>query len=186
MCEICNGASEDEVRRHLGSVIDERGWAIQGVEPSEEQSAWAYTIGLAEHFAHPEFVITSIELDRAAAILQQLAVAVRGGRRFAPGGRADVGGVPVELVAVHPAQFELGVFASWFDHYRAFGSSGPKLSALQVILPPWLFCNWHKVHVPRLDKPEPALGIRAPNRAFSRALRRRGHSRGRGSAGPAR
>jgi hypothetical protein len=186
MCGICKGASEDEVRRHLGSLIDERGWAIQAVEPSEEEISWAYTIGLAEHFGHSELVITSIELDDAAGILHQLAVAVRGGRRFAPGGRADVGGVPVEFVAVHPAQFELGLFASWLDHYRAFGSSGPKLSALQVILPPWLFCDWHRGHIPRLDEPEPALGIPAPNRAFSRALRRRGHSRGRGSPGPTR
>jgi hypothetical protein len=188
MCEICDGKTEDEARLDFARKIDTYGWAIQAVEVSPDNPPWAYTVGLVERFGHPELVVTSLPLDECAGLLNELAVGIGEGRRLSPGASANVGGVPVQFADVHPAQFGHGVFNRWFDHYRARGPDGPRLTALQVLLPAWLFCGSHARRVPRLDLPEPALGVATLNRAARRA-RQRGQTRGgryRGRRGPGR
>jgi hypothetical protein len=178
MCDICDGKSEDEVRLDLARKIDTYGWAIQGVEGSARNEPWAYTIGLVEHFGHPELVVTSISLEIAGLILNQLAEDIRARCRFVAGDGAIAAGVHVNFAAVHPAQFDFGVFNTWFDHYRA---GGPELSALQVLLPPRLCCGYHAQHVTRLDQPwpPPALNLTRSNQADRRAAQRRHRRRGR-------
>jgi hypothetical protein len=177
MCEICDGKSEDEVRLSLAKKIDTYGWAVEAVEGDADFESWAYTIGLMEHFGHPELVITSLSAEDSCRILNVLGNHIREGRRFSAGEIALVGGIPVELVAVDPQQFEHGVFNIWFDNYRALEDVF-QLSALQVVLPRWLFCECHGHHQPRLDQPEAVLGIPRLNRAQRRA-RRRPNRRGR-------
>ena len=171
MCQICDGASIDEVRKAVDRKIDLHGWVVQAVEGGADSDPWAYTIGLVEQFQHPELVVTSLDATVAGRLLDDLAERVRGGERFAPGS-TDVGGVEVHFVPVHPWQFANGLFAMWFDHYRRFGSDDLLLSALQVIIPGWPYCSRHAHRAPRLDRSEPAVGGPRPNRAQRRARER--------------
>lgn len=173
MCDICDGKSEDEVRLARAETIATYGWAIQGVEGSRNNAQWAYTIGLVEHYGHPELVITSVGFETAAWILHELVTGISDGQPLQAGGRALVADIPLRLVAVHPRQFDHGVFNSWFDQYRAFRDCGMELSALQVLLPAEAFCEFHVHHQPRLDRPEPVLEYPDGNRAERRAQLRR-------------
>jgi hypothetical protein len=173
MCQLCDGASEDELRLDLARMIDTYGWAIQGVEATPASDPWAYTVGLVERYGQPEFVVTSVGFDLACRLLNELSDRVRDGQRFLPGDAATVGDIPVGFAAVHPGQLTAGLFAVWSDYYRALGHAGPQLTATQVLLPDSLFCGKHAHRMHRLDQPEPALGIARPNRAERRAHRRR-------------
>jgi len=172
MCRICDGASRDHVRLELAQIIDTHGWAVQGVKGETDADSWAYTVGLVERFGHPELVVTGISMKAASGLLNDVADRVRDGERFVPAETIDLGGVDVGFAAVHPAQFSRGLFAMWFEHYRAVPQAGLKLSALQVVLPDWLFCASHARHMPRLDRPDPALGLTRPNRAKRRSRAR--------------
>jgi hypothetical protein len=184
MCQICDGATIDQVRLGLARIIDTHGWAVQGVTGETDAESWAYTVGLVERFGHPELVVTGINMKAAWGLLNDLADRVRDGERFAAGETIDLDGVDVGFANVHPAQFSRGVFAMWFDHYRAVAPAGLNLSALQVILPDWLFCARHARHMPRLDRPDPALGHIRPNRAERRSRARSNTgNRGRGRSG---
>ena len=76
---ICDGASPEEARRRLATLVRRHGWAIQGVEAGPRSAPWAYTIGLSEMFGHPELVIAGVEGEVAAAGLNELAERVRSG-----------------------------------------------------------------------------------------------------------
>ncbi|MGH9126996.1 MAG: DUF4262 domain-containing protein [Acidimicrobiales bacterium] len=162
----------------MAEKIATYGWAIQGVEGSPTNAQWAYTIGLVEHYGHPELVITSVAFETAAWILHELVAGVSDGQPLQAGARVVVANVRLEVVAVHPRQFDHGVFNSWFDQYRAFRDCGMELSALQVLLPAEAFCEFHGHHQPRLDRPEQVLEYPDRNRAYRRAqLRREGRGR---------
>jgi hypothetical protein len=183
MCQLCDGASEDELRLELDRLIETYGWALQGVEGTPWSDPWTYTIGLVEHFGHPELIVTSVAFDMACVLLNELSQRVRGGQRFLPGDETDVSGIHVRFVAVHPAQLSEDLFAIWSDHYRAFGAVGPVLTAMQVLLPDSLFCAKHGRAMPRLDQPAPVLGSTRPNRAARRARSSRHRDGGRGRHG---
>lgn len=72
-------------------------WALQGVEAGEHQRPWAYTIGLMQHFGHPELVITDGAWRESAVILNQLGEWVRKGDRFVPGMVVESDGGAIEL-----------------------------------------------------------------------------------------
>ncbi|MGQ0520770.1 MAG: DUF4262 domain-containing protein [Actinomycetota bacterium] len=174
MCSICDGATEDEVRQWFASTIDEYGWAIQAVEPGPDNWGWQYTIGLVERFGHPELVVAAgLSRQDEAGLLHHLVHEIEEeGRRFGPGDRISVAGAELRFAAVHPWQVdEAGVLNTWFDHYRAFPEFLPRLSALQVVLPPEFFCE-HTGPQPRLDLPEDVLSRTGGNRAARRARAR--------------
>ena len=174
MCELCDGATIEELREELAERIEWFGWGGQYVEGDPEANdPWAYTIGLVERWNHPELVVASLSYERSAALLDMVVDEIQAGRRFEAGVTATVNGVDLSFAAVHPRQFERNVFARWFDYYEwAYGSGGPELSALQVSLPDRCFCPHHAVHRPRLDLPGDALNRSPANRATRRARQR--------------
>lgn len=76
MCEMCNGASYEEVLDDLDACVRRYGWAVQGVEG---RRPWAYTIGLAERFGHPELVLAGIAVPAAVTALNALGTMVATG-----------------------------------------------------------------------------------------------------------
>jgi hypothetical protein len=174
MCAICDGATDEEVRRRLADRIEWYGWGVQGVEASDENWGWAYTVGLVERFGHPELVVASmLDLNDLGELLNLLGDEIGSGRRFQPGVRTRVRDVELDFAKVHRRQFERGVFARWVDHYAPLGSSGPQLSALQVLLPAKYFCPVHAGPQPRLDLPTDVLRRPGRNRATRRGHRHR-------------
>ncbi len=77
MCWICDhpGATHEDYLTHLRGLIDDYGWAVQGVERDRIHPPWAYTAGLTAH-GRPELVVTGMPLRRAAGLLNDVAAHV--------------------------------------------------------------------------------------------------------------
>lgn len=71
---MCNGATFDEVLFNIHGLIDRFGWAVVPVG-HQLSSTWAYTIGLVE-VNHPELTVVGMAPERAARLLNRLAVPV--------------------------------------------------------------------------------------------------------------
>ena len=119
-------------------------WALQGVEAGEHQRPWAYTIGLMQHFGHPELVITDGAWRESAVILNQLGECVRQGDRFVPGMVVESDGSAIELGVVHPSYVRDGLCASWSAYYDWTGAVPGSLEVLQVITMASTYCEHHQ------------------------------------------
>lgn len=85
MCMECDGWTPEEIRQWYLDTIEWRGWAICGVEAGEVVPPFAYTVGLTRYRDHPELLISGLEGEDAAGVLNSLAEHVREGHRYAAG-----------------------------------------------------------------------------------------------------
>jgi hypothetical protein len=120
-CDNPNGTTEDYLDE-LREVVRVHGWAIQGVE--DDRRPYAYTIGL-HHRGLPELLITGLQQESAAPVLNDAAGAAVDGRVLEPGAHLAVGSGPLlEIVEVdHP------------DAHMTFAVAlgGPDIRALQLV-----------------------------------------------------
>src|SRR4051812_1379743 len=65
------------------------GWHVIGIAEDEEGPAYAFTIGLASNFAHPELIIFGLPLDIMHSVLNMAGNAIKGGRSFKAGIATD-------------------------------------------------------------------------------------------------
>jgi hypothetical protein len=154
MCTICDGATVDEVSARHHDDIETRGFSGVIVEsPNSGRGGWAYTIGLAAR-GHPELVVANAKPKTADSVLGQLARWVCAGDVFSAGDCVPVSDDDLlTFVRVHPRQLRGDLLASWHHYYDWLGVDPPPLDALQVLLPPSLFCAHHRRSQPRLDLP---------------------------------
>lgn len=76
-----------------------------------------YTVGLVEHFDHPELVVAGIDLGHAAHVLDDLAGLIRHGARFESGeSGVEVEGATVSFGEVHPVHVGNGLVNLWLAH----------------------------------------------------------------------
>lgn len=171
MCIICDGATYQRVFDDQHARISTGDWALQGVEPGPNTVPWVYTIGLIENFEQAEFVITHIDLDAGAWLLNELGDRVAQGLRIDARSSLEVDGLSIEFEAVHPTYLAHGLCASWNRYYDALGAEPGPLRALQVV-PPRSDCD----HCNRLRRCLVTPGCRdfgaGPNRAARRARER--------------
>jgi len=106
-----------QVNAEILDNIQRHGWHVMLLQANEEGPAIAYTIGLYQHFAHPELVITGLKMPVMHSLLNYFAEQVQQGRCFRPG---DVdtqvmkqGHCRFESVAIQYYYRHLG-FARWF------------------------------------------------------------------------
>jgi hypothetical protein len=118
MCMKCDGYSDDQIARKLELTILTNGWAVRGVEPSDDPDAtlaggWAFTIGATESFGLPELIITEFEFPEAHYILNGAVEFLR------YGGTLD-GLVDDHILwaPVHDDHLTTDLFNSYWDHYR--------------------------------------------------------------------
>ena len=71
---------------NLQRIVDEVGWAIQGVGAGEDFPQFAYTVGLSK-WNHPEVVMVGLAFETMKHILNNVGFRVRDGQRFEPGQR---------------------------------------------------------------------------------------------------
>jgi hypothetical protein len=133
MCDICNGMTYEESLRRMHEIVVARSWAIQGVEASGYGRPWAYTIGLTEHFAHPELVMTGSTWPEDVAVLNELGDRIRAGEVFSAGAIVDCDRGPAALGRVHPGHLLRGLCASWTSYYEWRGFAPGALEVLQVV-----------------------------------------------------
>jgi len=113
MCWLCDhpGATHRDYHEQLRRLIDEFGWAVQGVERQGRHPPWAYTVGLTR-YRRPELVITGMGLARAVGVLNGVAAHLVHGAAPEPGMQATLADGPlieVVRVAVPWAHLKLAV-----------------------------------------------------------------------------
>lgn len=131
MCMMCNGATFDEVLFEIHGLIERFGWAVIPVE-HELSSSWAYTIGLVE-VNHPELTVGGMQTERAAGLLNHLALLIQDGRRFRNRDEVSVGAGRFRFASVPLRHLESGRFAFWVNYYGALGPPYPEPRFLEVV-----------------------------------------------------
>jgi hypothetical protein len=157
MCWECDhpGATRSDYLDYLRGLIDDYGWAVQGVERDRIHPPWAYTVGLTAH-GRPELVVTGLPVRKAADLLNDVAEHVAHAAPPRPGGQVALRGGPlIEIVRVEEPSVHL---------VTAVEIYGPRLRALQVVHAddqghwPW------DVGYRGVRGGQPVLGVRASTR----------------------
>jgi hypothetical protein len=145
-----NQGTTEEYLDELRELIRLHGWAVQGVE--DDRLPFAYTIGL-HHRGLPELLVTGLAQDKAARLLNDVALAALDGRVFRPGAHIAVGDGPLlEIVEVEHPDAHLNF---------AVALGGSDIRALQLVWSddrgrwPWA-AGWGPGRLR-----QPVLGIRA-------------------------
>ena len=126
MCWACEnpGTGGDDHLAGLCRLIARHGWAVQGVERDRARPPWAYTAGLTGH-RKPELVVTGLPLQRAAALLNDVAAHMLHAVIPEPGQQVQLDGGPlIEIVRVAEPAVHLCAAVSLF---------GTRIRALQVV-----------------------------------------------------
>jgi hypothetical protein len=137
------------------------GWTL--VQVAGEYESWCYTIGLVEHYHHPELVLIDVRSDVQHSVIKPLVELIVQHGELPPEPLAAEG---LSCAPVHDDHLAGGLFAVWVEHYRRFPRAG---DFIQVCLPADAYCECHAPSVRRLDVPGPlpaAPGL--PNRAARR------------------
>ncbi|RZS86879.1 uncharacterized protein DUF4262 [Motilibacter rhizosphaerae] len=112
MCWSCDNptATMADALRSMQGLIDEHGWALQGVEGEGKRPPFTYTVGLTRR-GLPELCITGIEGERSAPYLNEAARELVSGGEIRPGGSVHVLGMHFEVVemAYAPAHLNTAV-----------------------------------------------------------------------------
>lgn len=117
MCDICQGASDDELLFGIYGRIRNFGWAIEYVQGRGVSDSWGYTIGLTEGFGHPELALAGLDAQTTALVINSIGRAISHGNLPAPGELLICNGYEYLVVEVHPAHYERGTFGMWDFYY---------------------------------------------------------------------
>lgn len=137
----------EEALADLRDCVERYDWAVQGVDANRP---WAYTIGLAERFNHPELVLAGVPWPAAVSTLNALGEMVAVGEVLTPGqAPVVVGEVELAVGTVHPVHLADGLVGMWDALYAAYPPA-PRREVVQVL--PLPSCRL------RLDRPHTSLG----------------------------
>jgi hypothetical protein len=145
----------------LDLQIRVHGWVLQQV--AGEGEAWCYTIGLLEHYGHPELTLLDVDTAYQRDYIDEVVNGVVALGSL-PTGLMRVRGL--ECVEVHQDHLVGELFGTWANRYGRFPRPG---EMLQVLPPPGAFCECHTASIRRLDQPGTVpVARRTPNRAERR------------------
>jgi Domain of unknown function (DUF4262) len=177
MCLMCQGWTADEVNADTDARIRQHGWTAVSVYERGGGPTWTYTIGLADR-GHPELLVANAKIERAMAVITDLATRVVGGESLADAEWVTyLDDDEAALCDVHPVHVERGLVGSWQRYYDWRGGSVPALRVRQVVLPDDEFCGCHKGTQPRLDMGWTFFGAVTPDRTERRARRPQSRAR---------
>ena len=177
MCDMCNGATMQEVLDNMHRKIASNGFTTMSVEATARTKEWSYTIGLRHNHDHPELVVAGYPHQGAVAVLSELAAEVVKGDRFdIPGDRVLFHDAEIGVVPVHAQYLKGELMAAWHWYSDAVGRPDLEPEALQIVLPDDQRCFHHQTTQPRLDKPGAlvAMNRQERRRRASRSGRRSG------------
>jgi hypothetical protein len=169
MCEICDGATYEELCVRYAGIIRAAGFMVMTVE---DTPGWSYTIGLLDSADHPELIAVGGAPDPRARLVHGLATKALEGEHFHAGDTIDLGESRIARVGmVHPIHFELETFAMWQNLADVGAIHRHRPRAVQVLLPDALLDGAAQ---PVLADPSARVGNRSqPNRRERRARQRR-------------
>ena len=73
----------------LNALVAEHGWAVVTVPEDDEGPGFAYSIGLAERYGHPEVAVSGLPPDLLLRLVNDAAALVAGGAVLEDGARTD-------------------------------------------------------------------------------------------------
>lgn len=162
MCEICDGKTYAEVNASQAARIEEHGYTLQPVGNSDDDpTGWVYTIGLLDVAQHPELIVAGVNARLGAALLVTLASAVLDGDCFRVGERIDFGEGIARVGEVHPIQYKIDTFASWYRMQDYGAVRAEVLTAVQIVLPHFGF-GAARSRQPKLGRMHERVGVSAP------------------------
>lgn len=144
MCLRCDGYSEEQISGMTEMHIRVYGWSVVAVE---EARPWSYSIGLLENFAHPELVVTDMEIRSAKALINAVADVVRRGN--GQPAHCELQDRGVEMVVVGERHMRSRLFNSWTRYYGEPPHAG---DFVQILPPPEMYCACHRDKYRRLDR----------------------------------
>jgi hypothetical protein len=141
MCWQCDNPDGDYIG-HLIDLVDERGWAVSGVEASRSEPGWLHTVGLPARFDHPELLIEDCSAD-AHRVLNRIAAYIRDtGRSIAAGEIMQLGERAYTFGAATAAQRRAGAIDASIEVHRVLGITD--VDVLEVIrVPEFEYCEHH-------------------------------------------
>jgi hypothetical protein len=123
-------SEDDEIVRS----VQAHGWHCIAVEESTEEAQFAYTIGFASTFEHPELVVVGLSRDIAHRLLSDVADDLRKGIRCSPEKTRDdlLEGFSVAFREVHRTQIavRMGYTMAFYRKSRSMA-----WTALQLFWP---------------------------------------------------
>lgn len=156
MCDMCDGKTDERLRRDLLARIARNDFAVVAVaEESGSGGGWvapgfAYSVGLWTFHRVPDLIVVGAPARHATQLISQYVALVKSGKRFRPGGpyRDLLPGPGVMLELVAPS-----LYREWFDRSFEFYPTGD-FPAYQALWPdrdgnwPWQR-QWDTAHVPQ-------------------------------------
>lgn len=120
-------ASTDRTRE----LVADHGWAVIKVPEDEAGPGFAYSVGLAERFDHPEVVISGLGLDLMHRLVNDAAAVVASGTALQAGSETDalLEGYPCAVRAASPLSYDY-YFGEAARYYR-----GRLFDVVQVFWP---------------------------------------------------
>ncbi|HET9143301.1 DUF4262 domain-containing protein [Actinophytocola sp.] len=156
MCDMCDGKSDEQLRRDLLARIAEHDFTMVAV-PAEEghgggwvAPGFVYSVGLWSFHRVPELIVVGAPTRHAVETINRYAAQVKAGKRFRPGGpfRELLPGPGVMLELVTPS-----LYHEWFARSFEFYPTGD-FPAYQALWPdrdgnwPWQQ-RWDAHNVPQ-------------------------------------
>lgn len=146
------------VLKKIEDNINKHKWTVMYVGPGEDSPSFAYTIGLMEHFGHPDIVMFSLPFDAAEGLAYNIVENI-----LKPGQTCEEGfshdkvaeGLSIRFLTV--AKQEDCEQLSVLRHYNA--ERGLDLAVMQMV---WPDSNntfpWEEAFDPALSELQPLLG----------------------------
>lgn len=136
----CGCAPLDETYAATTRAIEDPGWMVIAVDGGDGRHVpWAYTIGLIERFAHPEFIVTGLGALTAHTVVNAFGLEVKAGRRFDGVGISEevqnILTVPARLMPVHRSHWAGDRFNQWHGYYEDVGGKPDDPEAIQIVWP---------------------------------------------------
>lgn len=108
----------DPIEQKLRSDVEQFGWHVLNVLPSDEHPPHSYSVGVFASFGHPEIVIVGLPGERAHAFINNLVDEIKDGATFEAGSRYGhlIEGYDVLFLGVDQALFS-DYFGRAIDFY---------------------------------------------------------------------
>lgn len=133
MCDMCQGASDDELLFGIYGRIRNFGWGIEYVQGGGVSDSWGYTIGLTEGIGHPELALAGFDTQTTALLINSIGWAISQGHVPAPGELFVCNGNEFLLVEVHSAHYERGTFGMWNFYYDHLDEAPEEHRVFEVV-----------------------------------------------------
>jgi hypothetical protein len=160
MCDMCDGATIEELIERDAAKIARHGYTLQAVTGNgrdDDPRSWVYTMGLLDLIGHPEMIIAGADVRIAASVLVHLAEwAIEDDEWFAPEDVIELDAGDADVGAVHAVHYgrNRGTFNMWYTLKSAGILHTRRLEAVQIIVPSALSAFGERSWQPDLSRPD--------------------------------